>query len=200
MTMRRILAALTAVALAACGGMPTRARRSPHPLPDDIQKLAIRNIVNKTQQFGLEDALSLALRDEFLRDARYPIAPEPEADAVVAITLTRYLLTPIQYDVNLNPTTYKLRVLADVSLIDRRTNKPLWARKDVEETLSYPNVNLLGGLSETAARAELWTIMAPDIVTQLIDGYSSGAAEAAKAAAVSTSTAAAPPQAPPASR
>ena len=54
----------------------------PHP---EIRKVAVHLIVNKTGQAGLEDALMLRVRDEFLRDGRYPLVPESEADGVVWI-------------------------------------------------------------------------------------------------------------------
>ena len=97
--MRKLSLALIAVALSACGGGPEVGYRpAPQLLPSNIQSLAIRPIVNKTQQFGLEDKLALAVRDEFLRDARYPLVPEAEANGIVWITITRYILTPIQHN------------------------------------------------------------------------------------------------------
>jgi hypothetical protein len=167
----RLLALLAVAALAACGGPQARSGPPPRPLPDNIRKLAIRPIVNKTQQSGLEDALALAVRDEFLRDARHPLVPETESDGAVLITITRYILTPLQYDSNLNPTTYKLRVAVDVQLLDRAAGKTLWDEKGLEASLAYPYVTLTGGLAEDAARQNLWAILSPMIVGRVIDGF-----------------------------
>ncbi|MDE2490068.1 MAG: hypothetical protein KGM24_04425 [Elusimicrobia bacterium] len=172
--------AVLAGALAACGGGPDLAYNpAPQLLPHSIQKLALRPIVNRTQQFGLEDKLMLAVRDEFLRDGRYPLVPESDADGIVAITITRYILTPIQYDATLAPTTYKLRILVDLSLIDRKTNTTLWTERNLEGALSYPAPTLTGGMTEEQAREGIWEILAPMIVKRVVDGFGSvtGASE-----------------------
>ena len=168
--MRR-LALLAVAALAACAGPETRSGPPPSPLPSAIRKLSIRPIVNKTQQSGLEDKLGLAVRDEFLRDARHPLVPEKESDGIVGITITRYILTPLQYDSNENPTTYKLRVAVEVQLLDRAAGTALWDEKGLETSLAYPNSSLTGGLAEEDARVNIWAILSPMIVARVIDGF-----------------------------
>ena len=158
--------------MAACGGGADVAYRpTPQLLPSNIQKLSIRPIVNKTQQFGLEDKLVLAVRDEFLRDARYPLVPEKESNGIVWITITRYLLTPLQYDATLAPTSYKLRVLVDVQMVDRGTNQALWEEKNIEGSLTYPNATLAGGMTEEQARENIWAVLAPMIVKRVVEGF-----------------------------
>src|SRR5207302_4846913 len=99
---------IVALLALACGcGQDIAYRPAPQILPVNIKKLAIRLAVNKTQQFGLEDKLTLAIRDNFLKDGNYPIVPEEDANGVVLVTIMRYVLTPIQYDSNLIPTAYK---------------------------------------------------------------------------------------------
>ena len=169
--------ALVIALLAGCASLGRPSGPPPHPLAGNIKKLSIRQIVNKTQQSGLEDLLVLAVRDEFLRDGRFPPVPEPESDGVVLITITRYILTPLQYDAGLNPTTYKLRVAVDVQLLDHTAGKVLWDEKGLEASLAYPYVSLIGGLSEAQAQANLWPILAPMIVSRVVDGY--GATESA---------------------
>lgn len=169
--MRRLLLLLSVAALAACGGPEIGYRPAPQLLPSNIQRLALRPIVNKTQQFGLEDKLLLAVRDEFLRDARYPLVPEAESNGIVWITITRYILTPIQYDATLAPTNYKLRILVDVQMVDHSTNQALWEEKNLEGSLTYPASTLTGGLTEEQAREQIWTILAPMIVRRVVDGF-----------------------------
>jgi hypothetical protein len=169
---RALLPLAAAVLMGACidesGARPRSAGRSAQSTG---QKLAIRQIANKSQQYGLEDALIAALRDEFLRDGRYQLVPEKEADDVVVITLSHYILAPLAYDVTLAPITYKLRISADVSLVDRATNKELWKEENLEGSLTYPNQTLAGGESEQQAQATIWTVMAPMIVSRVVDGF-----------------------------
>jgi hypothetical protein len=161
-----------AAALAACGGGPDVGYRpAPQLLPSNIQKLAIRPLVNKTQQFGMEDKLALAVRDQFLTDARYPLVPEDEADGIVCISITRYILTPLAFDATLAPTSYKLTIIVDVQLVDRAKNQALWDERNLRGNLTFLNQNLLGGITEEQARENIWAILAPKIVTRVIDGF-----------------------------
>jgi hypothetical protein len=168
--MRRILLPLAAAALAACAGAGSGSRRGEVRLPEGVHKIAIRPIVNKSQQPTLEDVFIGALRDEFLRDARVPVVPEPEADAVIAITITRYTLTPIQYDATLAPFTYRLSILIDVAMIDRKTNKTLWTEAGLEGAMIYPASTLAGGSTEAAQSAEIWSILSPMVVQRVVEG------------------------------
>jgi hypothetical protein len=142
-------------------------------LPQHVQRLAIRPIVNKTQQFGLEDKLSLRVRDEFLRDGRYPLVPEPEAHGAVWITISRYILTAVQYDSTQAATAYKLRILVDLAFVDKRSNQILWDEKNFEGILTFPAVTLRGGLTEEQAREQIWDILARNIVKRVVNGFGS---------------------------
>jgi hypothetical protein len=174
---RRALAVALAAALAAC------ASYGPRGSAGLGTKIAVRPVVNKSQQPSLEDQLGLAVRDEFLRDARYQVTPEAEAKDVLAVTITRYTLKPTQYDVTLAPSTYKLSILVDLKMIDRASGATLWEEKDLEGAFTYPVYNLAGGMTEPQAQTEIWTILSPMIVERAADGFAAAAKEAADKAA-----------------
>ncbi len=170
--MKRIGAAFLAACSLGCGQEITY-RPSPQLLPSHIKRLAVRPVVNKTQQFGLEDKLLLRIRDEFLRDGRYPILPEAHADGIVWVTIGRYILTPIQYDANLIPAAYKLRVVVDLQFVDKASNTALWEEKNMEGIQTYAASTLPGGLTEEQARELAWDTLARDIVKRVIEGFGS---------------------------
>lgn len=172
-------ALLLAGLLAGCAGEDIRYRPRQQILPAHIKRIAIVPVRNKTKQFGLADKLTLRIRDEFLRDGRYPLTPKPEADGVVVVTLTRYILTPTQYDAVLAPTAYKLRVLADVYFVDSKTNTMLWEENSLEGVQDYTASTLAGGMTEEQARELIWDVLARDIVKRTVDGFGavSGASE-----------------------
>src|SRR5580765_6274731 len=101
------------------GCSKTFLRSGPPALPEYIQKIAIRPFSNHTQQYGLEDKLTLAVQSEFNRDGRYQITTEDRADGIVIGDITRYTLDPLSYDVNHVPTQFKLWVLVDVTFYDK---------------------------------------------------------------------------------
>ncbi|MHB2025539.1 MAG: LPS assembly lipoprotein LptE [Elusimicrobiota bacterium] len=169
--MKRIWMLLAAAFLAACAGGDVSYNPAPQILPSNVRKIAIRPIINKTQQFGLEDKLYLAVRDAFLSNGQYPIVPEKQADGAVYLTITRYILTPIQYDANLVPTSYKLTVIADLQFINEKTNTALWDQPDIEEDMVFAADTLPGGLTEEQAREAIWPRLADDVVTRVIRGF-----------------------------
>jgi len=161
------------IALASACGTDVAYKPTAQILPQHVRRLALRTAVNKTQQFGLEDKLSLRVRDEFLRDGRYPLVPEPEAQGIVWMTISRYILTAVQYDATQAATAYKLRILVDLQFIDKSTNQILWEEKNLEGTLSFPALTLRGGMSEEQAREQIWDILSRSIVKRVVDGFGS---------------------------
>lgn len=141
------------------------------PLPSNIKKVALRAVVNQTQQFGMEDTLLRNIRDEFLKDGTLPLVPEDRADGVVVPSITRYIVTPVQYDQNLLPTAYKLDIEADLKFLNRATGEILWEEKEMEVFEIYPAPQLPGGKDETTAQNDLWDQLARDIVTRVVQGF-----------------------------
>src|SRR5882672_10859527 len=103
------------IAFSACGKYFYNA---PPALPPYIHKIAVRPFSNHTQQYGLEDKLTLAVQAEFNRDGRYQITNENLADGTVIGDITKYLLEPLSYDSNHVPTEYKLTVVVTASFYD----------------------------------------------------------------------------------
>src|ERR1051326_7919944 len=100
---------LSFILLAGCATF--KANSGPPALPSYITKLAVRPFSNHTQQYGLEDKLTLAVQSEFNRDGRYQITNENQSDGVVIGDISRYVLEPLSYDANHVPTEYKLTIL-----------------------------------------------------------------------------------------
>jgi len=171
--MRRALLCSLVLTAAACAGPEMSYRPAPQILPPHIKRISIRQIKNKTQQFGLEDKFILRMRDEFLRDGRYPVVPDKDADGVVAVTITRYILIPTQYDPVLTPTAYKLRVVVDLQFIDRATNTLVFEEGNLEGVHLYTASTLLGGKTEEQAREFIWDLLARDVAKRVIEGFGS---------------------------
>lgn len=167
-----LMAAL--LGLAACGGSSDIIYRpAEQKLPIYIKRIAIRPFANKTQQFGLEEKITLKVIDEFLKNGEYTVSPESASQGVVVGEISHYILTPIQYDVNLVPTVYKLNVIAGVRLLDREQNRFLWEEPALQVTKMYSAANLPGGLTEEQAREALWEILAKDVVLRTVSGFGS---------------------------
>ena len=172
--MRKIIfLAAAALGLAACSGPDIIYKPAEQKLPIYIKRIAVRPFANKTQQFGLEEKITLKVIDEFLKNGEYLVSPENAAQGVIVGEIIHYILTPIQYDVNLVPTVYKLNVIAGLRLLDREQNRYPWEEPALQVTKMYSAANLPGGLTEEQAREALWEILAKDVVLRTVSGFGS---------------------------
>ena len=127
-------------------------------LPPHIKNIAIRQIVNRTTELGLEDKLYLKIYDEFVRDGRFTITEEADADGVLVGEITHYILKPYGWGAMGETTQYKLRVLMNIYFIDKVNNVTLWEEPNFEGWHIYYVETLVdqGGVTEDDAREIVW--------------------------------------------
>lgn len=172
--MKKTFLLAAALGLAGCGASSDIIYKpAEQKLPQHIKRIAVRPFANKTQQFGLEEKITLKVIEEFLKNGEYTVSPENAAQGVIVGEISHYILTPIQYDVNLVPTVYKLNVIAGVRLLDKEYNRYLWEEPALQVTKMYSAANLPGGLNEEQAREALWEILAKDVVMRTVQGFGS---------------------------
>ena len=152
---------------------------APQILPAHIKNIYIRPIVNNTSQYGLEEKLTLAVVDEFVRDGRLKVVnSEAEADGVVVGEISKYILQPLTYDANMVTEQYKLWVLLNVHFVDKVKNVTMWTEPNMEGIQIYYDVSR-GGPTEEEVRQTLWASLSRDILKRTMDGFGSvqGASE-----------------------
>ena len=147
------------------------AYNAPSLLPAYIHKIAVRPITNHTQQYGLEDKLTVALQSEFNRDGRYQITSEELADGVVLGDITKYILDPLSYDANHVPTEYKLSIVANISFYDKVKVQTMWNEPVMKGELRYfvASSGFAGSMTEDDARQVIWDELARDIRTRTLE-------------------------------
>ena len=143
-------------------------------MPQHIKKIAVRPILNRTEVFALEDKFYNELYDTFLRNGMYQIVSENNgAQGVVVTTISRYLNVPIQYEIQLIPTVYKMDIWLDVVFMDATTNTPVWREPAFLGTQIYAASTLPGGMTEQQARDIIFEKLSKDIVKRTVDGFGS---------------------------
>lgn len=176
-----ILAICSIAALAACASEGAVYKPQAQIMPQHIKKFAVRQILNKTEVFALEDKFYNELYDEFLRNGSYQIVPENDgAEGVVVTTISRYLNVPVQYDSQLIPTVYKMNIWLDVVFMDKTTNQPVWREPALMGTQIYAASTLPGGMTEVQARDVVFEQLSRDIVKRTVDGFGSVWSESKK--------------------
>ena len=172
--MKKLILLAGAVLLAACAGENVIYTPQAQIMPQHIKKIAVRQILNKTEVFALEDKFYDELYDEFLRNGSYQIVPENDgAEGVVVTTISRYLNVPIQYDSQLIPTVYRMNIWLDVVFMDKTTNQPVWREPAFLGTQIYAASTLPGGMTEVQARDLVFQQLSRDIVKRTVEGFGS---------------------------
>lgn len=146
---------------------------APQVLPSYIRKIAVRPFANQTQQYGLEDKLTLAVQSQFNQDGRYQITTEEQADGVVIGNITRYIVEPLSWDANHVPTQYKLWILTDLTFYDKVKNQTLFREPNMEGMLTYyaSTSGLPGSMTEVEAQQTIWDQLSRDVLTRTIEGF-----------------------------
>jgi hypothetical protein len=156
---------------------------APQVLPQYISKIAVRPFANHTQQWGIEDKLTLAVQTKFNLDGRFRITTEDQADGVVIGDITKYILEPLGYDQNHIPTVYKLWILVNVTFYDKIKNQSLWTEPNLGNPITFNSAssNQPGGLTESEVQQQIWDQLAVDISTRTFEGFGTvtGASEKA---------------------
>lgn len=172
--MKKLVILICVAALGACASEGSYYKPQAQIMPQHIKKIAVRQILNKTEVFALEDKFYNELYDEFLRNGSYQIVPENDgAEGVVITTISRYLNVPVQYDSQLIPTVYQMNIWLDVVLMDKTTNQPVWREPAFMGTQVYAASTLPGGLTEVQARDVVFEQLSRDIVKRTVDGFGS---------------------------
>lgn len=164
----------------ACSSSEIRYEPAIQKLPHHIKKIAIKPFENKTQYLVPGEKITLEVIDEFLKNGEYAVVPEPTAQGVVIGEIIHYISTPVQYDVNLVPTVYKLNVIVSVKFLDKNNNRFLWEEPALQATKLYSAPTLPGGMTEEQARESLWEILAKDIVKRTVEGFGSATSASQK--------------------
>lgn len=147
---------------------------APQILPAYVKNVYVRPVVNNTNQYGLEDKLTKAIVDEFMRDGRLSVmTQEQESDGVVVCEIKRYVLQPLTYDANMVTEQYKLWILINVYFIDKHENVTLWSEPNMEGIQIYADSVKVGfgGMTEEEAREYIWEKLSRDIVKRTIKGF-----------------------------
>ncbi len=135
-----LLAAAAGIALAAaCGEVPLK-----RALPDNIKKISIPPVENKTSQPGVDQLLTQKITQGFIVDGRLGVAPREEADVILAATLQRYDRIVVTRDQNNVPQQYKLQAYVDLDFIDAKTAAQLWTTRRTIDLTPQPGAEKEG--------------------------------------------------------
>jgi len=105
--------------------------------PAGVESLAVPIFANQTEDVEIARNLTNHFVKELLATGKVKVLPLEEADAVVRGTVTRYEIEPITFDAERNATENRLVVTADISLVLRGEEEPVFHEAGVTRYQEY---------------------------------------------------------------
>jgi hypothetical protein len=137
-------------------------------LPPSIKTVAVLPFDNQTPEPTLTQEISRAVREAVERRLGLRQSAEPQADAVVRGSITRYEPdVPVAYgadaDREVNVTRRQVQITLTVEILDQKQGKPLWQRSGL----------MVKGDYDAGQEAQGRQKALDDLVVNIVDGAQS---------------------------
>ncbi len=106
-------------------------------LPKDIKSISIPIFKNETTETNIENLFTNALIAQFVRSKEFKITDVDKADAVIYGVLKRYSNDTLTYSGGGKVSQYRVRVVAEVTLVRAKSKEVIWRAKHLEEFEDY---------------------------------------------------------------
>jgi outer membrane lipopolysaccharide assembly protein LptE/RlpB len=120
-------------------------------LPANIKTVHIPTLQNRTQEPGVEDFVTSALRQAVVSSGLARMADPDRADAIMEGAIVGYSLTSLAFNSTANVTQYRLQLALALSLRDRVKNEVIWKQDRIEERADFP---VTGQVTTTLVREQ----------------------------------------------
>ncbi|MFH1563443.1 MAG: LptE family protein [Nitrospirota bacterium] len=130
--MKKLLLLWFILGLSSCAHTPIRT------LPDNIKSIYIPIFTNQSFQYGLEEALTNMVIEEFIKDGRLEVTDRKSADAELTGTIISYERVPFSYGKEGDVDKYRVSISVRFELTDVLDNKLLWQEQYQEIVLYIP--------------------------------------------------------------
>jgi lipopolysaccharide assembly LptE-like protein len=131
-TPRRALALSLLVVLGGCSYSP-----NPTSFPTHLKTIAVPVFQNRTTQPALEEEVTTAVVNRFIRGSKLRIVPESEADLIVTGAATGYKNAVFGFNATEKAQEYQVAVTVSVTVRDRVKNRELWKDDQLIRTSNY---------------------------------------------------------------
>ncbi len=170
---RRFLSSLVLVAAAALTGGGCAYTTRTALLPSHIHTIAIPTFENATTEYTLEQQVTQAVVNRFVRDNHLRLVDERSADAVIQGRLVGYRNAVFGFsDVN-RAQEYRVTITCAVVFKDRVKNRELWNDPNIVKTANYFVVDVPGQRARTEldGRQEAIDKIADEILSRSVEGW-----------------------------
>ncbi|NIM13395.1 MAG: hypothetical protein GTO45_14870 [Candidatus Aminicenantes bacterium] len=141
-------------------------------VPEHIKTIAIPDFDNKTARYQLDQYITFAVKEEFIKRSDLVLADrEARADAVLEGTINKFDVTPISYGDDASANLYKVTIAVDVRFIDLKTNEIIFEGKGISFTDTYEIDDEDFFSRETETLLKIAEEFAASIVTTILENF-----------------------------
>jgi hypothetical protein len=106
-------------------------------LPSYIKTVYVKPFANNTYESRLETDFTTELIDRFINDGNLKVAREEDADLVVSGALVEFRREPLRHDVEREVEEYRIVILCNVKVEDRKREMVMWEEQNFGGDTSY---------------------------------------------------------------
>ena len=166
---------LTALALTAATGCGYSLVGHSSSLPEDIEKVHIETLANRTTRTQVDLILTSAISNEFVRRQRYEVvASESLADAVLKGTVLSFRVRPVAFGQGSRATEYEVFIGAQMEFVRTDgTDEVLWTQPNYQFRETYEaDVSETDFFAREDAAIELVAAkFAQSLVIDILEGF-----------------------------
>lgn len=145
---------------------------SPALLPSHLKTVAVPVFENGTTEYTLEQDITTAVVQNFVRDNHLKVVDEKSANCVVRGKVTQYKNAVFGFSTSSQAQEYRVTVAVQVSFKDKVKNRELWT-DEIVRTANYYVQNVPGQTAKTEldGRKEAITKIADEILSRSVEGW-----------------------------
>lgn len=143
-------------------------------LPNDVHKIFVKPLENRTTRSQVEQYLTRAVADELVSRQRFQVVNDASsADAVLSGAVTAFNATPVTFDSSGRATEYEITIIAQVALKRTGNEAVLWSNDNYVFRENYPvEVSSSGFFDEqNLALQQVSKKFAETLVSDLQEGF-----------------------------
>ncbi|MCC6349014.1 MAG: LptE family protein [Candidatus Eisenbacteria bacterium] len=145
---------------------------SPALLPSHLKSVAIPTFENATTEYTLDQEISQAVVQRFVRDNHLKVVDEKSANCVVRGRITQYKNAVFGFTDASTAQEYRVTIAVQVTFKDLVKNRELWS-DEIVRTANYYVQDVPGQTAKTESdgRKEAIDKIADEILTRSVEGW-----------------------------
>ncbi len=164
---------IVAIALSGCGyGLIGRTSN----LPEDIERIYVQPLENRTTRTQVDLFLTQAIVDELVTRRRFQVVKSASgADAILEGALTSYIVRPVQFGADGRATDYQVTIRADMEFKRQGSGEMIWDRPQYLFRDDYElDINSEGAVfdpEDLVLQGDLAQRFAQTLIIDLLEGF-----------------------------